>query len=165
MTIKVSDLLLTASFEFRTLEEAHILARFLADTCPNVPLAMLGISELLLNAVEHGNWGISSEEKSRLQAADQWLAEIQRRALAKEYAVKTVQVHWERLANQIILRVKDEGEGFDWKAYETAHAATIQNGRGILMARKLVFEDLTFSEKGNEVRAVIALGPRDQSHD
>lgn len=43
---------------FRRLEEARALATSLAQLCPDPQRALLGLSELLVNAVEHGNLGI-----------------------------------------------------------------------------------------------------------
>ncbi len=53
-------------FGFRAIEEASILAAFLAQICPQPESAVLGLSELMINGVEHGNLGISYAEKSEL---------------------------------------------------------------------------------------------------
>ncbi|MEN8180423.1 MAG: response regulator, partial [Pseudomonadota bacterium] len=51
-------------FQFRTLQEGRNLATLLANASPNAGNVVIGLSELMVNAVEHGNLGISYEEKS-----------------------------------------------------------------------------------------------------
>jgi hypothetical protein len=48
-----------AEFSIRTIYEAGQLASFIAQACPNPDQAVIGISELLVNGVEHGNLGLS----------------------------------------------------------------------------------------------------------
>jgi hypothetical protein len=56
-------LLQHAVFSFSTLEEAEDLALLLADLSMNPGRTATGYSELLINAVEHGNLGISYAKK------------------------------------------------------------------------------------------------------
>ena len=51
-------------FSFRTLDEARHLAALLAKSCPEPEHKTRGLSELLVNAVEHGNLGITYQEKA-----------------------------------------------------------------------------------------------------
>jgi hypothetical protein len=55
--------------------------------------------------------------------------------------------------------VKDEGPGFDWRAFLELdpQRAFEPNGRGIALARQLCFRDMEFLGSGNEVRVVLAL--------
>ena len=69
-----------AEFSIRTVDEASQLASFIARACPNAEMVVMGISELLINAVEHGNLGLSYAEKSSLMRDDCWRPEIDRRA-------------------------------------------------------------------------------------
>lgn len=48
-------MLLSADFRLRTLEEARRLTLMLSQACPDPKRVVLGLSELLINAVEHGN--------------------------------------------------------------------------------------------------------------
>ena len=56
------QLLVNGEFSYRTVEEAAILAAFVAQARPQPDAAALALSELLVNAVEHGNLGISYAE-------------------------------------------------------------------------------------------------------
>jgi hypothetical protein len=54
---------------------------------------VVGICELLLNAVEHSNLGITYEEKTRLDEPGTWEAEVHRRLRLPEYANTQAHVH------------------------------------------------------------------------
>ncbi len=153
----VAPLLKEGLFHFHDLEEAYALANFLAEACPNARLALLGITEILVNALEHGNLGITFEEKSALHLADEWLDEINRRLKLPEHSGQWVSVRFQRDKSEITLVVTDQGKGFDWRKYQTVHSENKlrQHGRGILVAKHFAFKDLHYSEKGNEVTCVI----------
>ena len=58
-------LLEKARFRFRTLEDARTLAFLIANCFPEPQVAVYGLNELLINAVEHGNLGITFAEKTK----------------------------------------------------------------------------------------------------
>ena len=72
----VMDLIEHATFRFRTLEDARALAAACAALCEEPDLAGMGLAELLVNAIEHGNLGITFHEKSELLAAGRWEEEV-----------------------------------------------------------------------------------------
>jgi CheY-like chemotaxis protein len=72
-------LLERATFTIRTIDDAKAVGAILANVCPDPFSAVIGLTELLLNAVEHGNLGITYEEKSLLKKNEEWEAEIARR--------------------------------------------------------------------------------------
>ncbi len=49
----------------------------------------MGLSELLVNAIEHGNLEIGYDEKSRLLQSEGWQGEIDRRLALPEYTDQT----------------------------------------------------------------------------
>src|SRR5262245_50298466 len=104
----------TAHFRYRTLNEAKVLAAFLAEACPNFFLSNVGLCELFINAVEHGNLQIKHEEKAKLQADVDWLKEIERRLELPENKHKYVHVYFLRTKAAIEIRVVDQGTGFNW---------------------------------------------------
>lgn len=150
-----------AQFRFRTLEQATGLAGLLASLCPEPEMAAMGLSELLVNAVEHGNLGIDYAEKSRLRREDRWEAEIARRLDLPEYRGRAATVTVERLPARLAFTVADEGGGFDWRAFLDFSPARAfdPNGRGIAMARRLCFESLAYPGRGNVVTATISMNP------
>jgi CheY-like chemotaxis protein len=146
-------------FAFRTLEEAQRLASFLSALCPDAGSAGLGLTELLVNAVEHGNLGITYAEKSRLRFDDAWETEIQRRLQLPELASRVASVSFSREPEALVFTVTDQGEGFDWAHYlefDPARACD-PNGRGIAMARLMAFSSLEYQGCGNIAVARVQL--------
>lgn len=142
---------------FKTLDEAEGLSIFLANYFDDPDRTLTGISELLVNAVEHGNLGISYEEKSSLVADKNWQQEVTNRLADPQYAKRTVTVIFERKKDACYIQITDEGEGFDWKQFlEVAPSRAMHNhGRGIAMANMLCFSKLVYNDKGNQVTGII----------
>lgn len=150
-------------FLIQTLEEAHTLSVLLAKACPDPNRNVLGLRELMVNAVEHGNLGISYEEKSTLHVNNQWLDEVQRRLALPEYRDKFVTVTYERTPQEIRFLIVDQGKGFDWKPYLTIEPSRVfdSHGRGIALAGKISFDMIEYRNRGNEVLAVIQFSSTD----
>jgi len=149
-----------AEFSIRTIEEAAQLASFIAHACPNPDAAVMGISELLINGVEHGNLGLAYAEKRRLKQEDGWHEEMIRRAALPENVTKEVRLSYRRHANAITLRISDQGSGFPWQNYLEIdpERAFDPNGRGIALARMLSFSSITYEGCGNTAVATICCG-------
>jgi CheY-like chemotaxis protein/anti-sigma regulatory factor (Ser/Thr protein kinase) len=154
----VMALVLEGTFQFRTLGEARALAAALGSACADPDAASLGLVELLVNAVEHGNLGISLEEKAALLSNGRWEREVQARLARPEYAEKTVRVSCRRVGADLIVLIADQGEGFDWAQFLTMDESRAfqPNGRGISLARRLAFRTLEYRGCGNEVVATLA---------
>lgn len=146
-------------FEVSTLDDIRYLATFLANFYPQSERVVHGLSELLLNAVEHGNLGISYEEKSKLMLKNTWLSEIQRRLSLAANKNKKVLVHYKRHPAKITLQIKDEGNGFDWHNYMEIQSdrVTHNHGRGIALAKMMSFDDIHYQGNGNEVVCTVLL--------
>lgn len=152
-------LLESGCFRFRTLDEGHTLAVALARMCPRARHLVVGLSELFTNAVEHGNLGISFEEKAQLVAAKTWAREVEARLDTPEGRTRLVEVRVERGAGFARFVIRDQGGGFDWRRYSRLDPARAfaAHGRGISLARRLAFDTLTYNDSGNEVTATIAV--------
>lgn len=148
-----------AEFSIRTVDEASQLASFIARACPNAEMVVMGISELLINAIEHGNLGLSYAEKSSLKRDDCWRPEIDRRAALATNIEKEVKLQFQRDERSITLRVIDQGNGFDWQSFLEIdpERAFDPNGRGIALARLLSFSTLIYEGGGNTAVATISL--------
>jgi DNA-binding response OmpR family regulator len=117
---------------------------------------LLGLGELLMNAVEHGNLGITYEEKS--EAMDKSLQDLDRlyreRGGSPELATRKVWVEFVMNDRFAEWRITDEGAGFDWREMPDPTAPEnlmASHGRGILLCR-MQFDELEFLGKGNMVR-------------
>lgn len=151
------NMLLRSDFQLRTLLEARTLAYSLSSYYPQPKRAFLGLSELLINAVEHGNLGIGYQMKSRLLHEGGWEAEIERRLDMPEHAGKKVEVQLERSQLEIRLTISDCGEGFDSRPYMemSLERAFDLNGRGIAISRMVSFDTLEYLGKGNRLVAAV----------
>ena len=148
-------------FRFRTIADCCLLADFLAAVCPDPDAAILGLRELLINAVEHGNLGISYADKGHLLYSNTWDKEIERRLLLAEHRDKRVRLHFERRPTALVITIADEGQGFDWLDYldfDPKRAFDL-NGRGIALARAKSFDSVEYQGNGNVVVATIRLPP------
>lgn len=144
-------------FTFQTLEEARNLAALLANACSDADHVVLGLTELMVNAVEHGNLGISYEEKSRLNASGEWESEVKKRLNMPENASRRATVEFERNDNKIVFIILDQGDGFEWESYIdiSPDRAFDSHGRGIAMARSISFDEIEFRGNGNEVSVTV----------
>ena len=139
-----------ARFEYRSPDQAMGLGVLLAKTCPDPDRVVMGLSELLVNAIEHGNLEIGYEKKSRLLQNQGWQDEVERRLAISEYARRTASVEVERLADGVIFTIRDQGCGFEPDPYLEIDPTRVfdAHGRGIAMARLLSFDDLRYEEGG-----------------
>ncbi|RTL29077.1 MAG: response regulator [Rhodocyclaceae bacterium] len=140
-------------FRIRTLEEARVLASFIALLGPQPDMLAMGLSELLVNGVEHGNLGIEFSEKSRLRESDSWEEEITRRLALPENRDKVVRLRVRSDDSRWVFEIRDDGEGFDWRQFLDfdPERAFAPNGRGIALSRQLAFASLTYLPPGNQV--------------
>ena len=153
---KVISLAETACFKIRTLDDAQHLAALLCNLFPEPQLGAMGLSELMINAIEHGNLEISFAEKSRLKEQDCWQQEVERRLGLPEFRDRCVTVSIERKEGEWEFLIEDQGRGFDWREFLELdpERAFAPNGRGIALARQLAFARLDYEGRGNRVRAV-----------
>jgi CheY-like chemotaxis protein len=146
-----------AEFSIHNVDEAAQLASFIAQASPYPETAVIGISELLINGIEHGNLGLTYSEKSRLKLDDNWRPEIDRRSALPENAGKIVHLSFLRDADRITLRVTDQGNGFNWQDFLEIdpQRAFDPNGRGIALARLMSFSTICYEGCGNVAVATI----------
>ncbi len=144
-------------WEFRSLDDGKAVATLLARCCADSERVVTGLSELIINAVEHGNLAITYDEKSRLMEDGTWRAEIDRRLALPEYRDRRVRVDMDRTGSEVRFTIRDEGEGFDWRNYLefSPDRAFDTHGRGIAMSRHMSFDRLEYVGRGNEVRATV----------
>lgn len=150
-------LLHEGTFFFRTLEDAQQLSVALASLCPRPIEAAIGLGELMLNAVEHGNLGIHTAEKNLLKQQDRWMEEVSRRLQLPLYAHRQARVTVRRLDSTYSFLIEDQGDGFNWHEYLdiSPERAELLNGRGIALARQISFSSLEYRGCGNQVFAIV----------
>lgn len=149
-----------AVLHVRTVNDARDTAAVLANTCPDPSSAVIGLTELIVNGIEHGNLGISYEEKTQLNADGTWEQEVARRLALPENAGKYVELLLDRSPGELRFTIRDQGPGFDWKTYLTVdpRRAFDNHGRGIAISCAMSFDSVEYRGTGNEVVATVKLG-------
>ena len=106
----------------------------------------MAFREALINAIAHGNLNI--QEKSE---DEDWQAAALREQ-AKSKIEKSVHVRLDLTPDKLVIVVRDEGKGFDWKKqFESAGEDTAKtSGRGTIYM-KTFFDSFSYNEAGNEV--------------
>jgi anti-sigma regulatory factor (Ser/Thr protein kinase) len=114
----------------------------------------VALMELLINAIEHGNCRIGYEEKSAwLDQGKDILDLIREKNKDPKIACRKVHLGYRIGPQKSSFIIRDEGEGFDWKARWARHGEEgleELHGRGIAMAEHYL-SSLSYNEKGNEV--------------
>ncbi|MBF0587673.1 MAG: ATP-binding protein [Magnetococcales bacterium] len=144
---------------FQTLAQARSLALKLSQLCPDPERVKTGLSELMINAVEHGNLEISYQEKGQLLEHGTWEEETMQRLALPRYRDRFAEVVVSRSEREIRFLIQDMGSGFDWRPFLEIDPQRIlhNHGRGIAWAASLSFDRLEFYEPGSAVEGVVIL--------
>lgn len=114
----------------------------------------IGITEMLINAIEHGNLELSYQEKTQLLDDESYYDELKRRKQLPRYKDRKVGVRFTVNDESLTVCIQDDGKGFDWRGLPpTRDRVTDVHGRGICMTR-YYFDEVHFNDKGNEVTLV-----------
>ncbi|HOM87555.1 MAG TPA: ATP-binding protein [Spirochaetota bacterium] len=124
----------------------------------------LVISELLINAIEHGNLDITYEDKLLKLQDDVYFDYMTQKINEKDNKDKKIKVEFMVNSERIVIKISDQGKGFDHKKYLSRSAEQIteesllQHGRGILLARQ-IFDEIKYNDKGNQVLCIKYFNP------
>lgn len=148
---------LEGSYRFASRKEAQKFAMMFSQASSDpVPLA-IGLSELFLNAIEHGCLEIGHDEKGQLIEDGRLNEEVIRRRSSEKYRQRYATVNVEQTETSLVFRVEDPGKGFDYKAYLSCdNGHDKKHGRGIAMANGC-FSRLEYQGNGNIVEAEFEL--------
>lgn len=151
------------TFQFKSnIEIIPAICTYLIDetgACFEEDIALdvkLGLGELILNAVEHGNLGITFSEKNEAVQDDILQNLYIERLLDKKLADKLVTINFKKNEEMCMWEIEDEGDGFDPDAIPnplSEEGILRLHGRGIFICR-FHFDDLFYNEKGNKVTIV-----------
>ena len=146
-------LLKNANFQFRSLEDVRAISSLVACACDEAEKVAMGLSELMINAVEHGNLHIGYDEKSDLRKDDLWESEVAKRLEFPENKDKYATIEVINNLDSVTYTVIDQGNGFVWNNFLEFDTDRIMDnhGRGIAMANKLYFSNLEYQGNGNIV--------------
>jgi len=117
------------------------------------------ITELYVNALDHGVLGLDSSMKSDAAGFARYFEERESRlsTLDSGHVIFDLSVRQQTEGRNIELRVEDSGDGFDFQNHRAPSAdSTMLSGRGILLVKDLC-DSLVYEGKGNIVKAAIDL--------
>ncbi|MBP2666674.1 MAG: response regulator receiver protein [Firmicutes bacterium] len=145
------------SYRLRTFEEAKALSYLLGNLCPESDHTRLGLYELFINAIEHGNLEISYTYKTQLLMENRWIEEIDTRLADPRYKDRMVYVDIEQQSEGFSVLITDQGNGFHVDPYLdfTPERIFELHGRGIAMANKIYLNKVEYLENGNQVKVFI----------
>ena len=151
------NLMEAATFHVKKLEDVSHVSISLANMCPDPETAILGLSELIINGIEHGNLGVGYKLKTQLLKDGVWNEEIDRRQNLPENINKYVKVTAQRTGEGIEFQIQDQGNGFKPDHYLEFEPLrhTDSHGRGIALSKAVVFDELKYENGGSLVEAFI----------
>jgi len=152
------DNLQATKYVFKTAEDVKKIAGGLSCLSADPEATALGLVELMMNAVEHGNLAIGYEVKTKFLKTNNYHNEIDRRLQLPEFKDKQATIEFERLSSGVIkFCICDQGQGFDWREFVdfSPNRLTDMHGRGIAMAGAVSFSSINYSGVGNIVNVTI----------
>ncbi len=111
----------------------------------------IGLQEILINAIEHGNLNISYEEKQRILTSGDYHRHLREKAANPPYMDKYVDIKVFSTPQYLKIIVEDMGDGFDLSEIpdpENPENFLNELGKGIMMTLN-AFDDVKYNDKGN----------------
>ena len=122
----------------------------------DVSFMKIGLQELLINAIEHGNLDISNKDKQELLDRGDYNKILKGRMQLPEYREKFVDIKILSTPEHLKITIEDMGKGFDPSTIpdpENPENFLKESGKGILMAIH-AFDKVEYNEVGNCVTLV-----------
>ena len=115
----------------------------------HLPGIRMGLHELIVNAIEHGNLELDSELKRR----HDYLEFLKRRSQEPRFRERRVTIEITIATEAFTCVIRDQGPGFDWcRLPDPGNPENLfkPHGRGIIMAGNF-FDEFSFNKSGNQV--------------
>jgi len=146
-------------FRFSTIDECYSLASLLSCAFPSPVDVVTGLTELMLNALEFGNAGLSYDDKTALINEQKLHEHVSAKLASPEHREKSVKVMLNRTDSEVVVSIEDQGKGFDWEKYInfSVERATDNHGRGIATANLMSFDKLSYTNDGAKSIAKVFL--------
>ncbi len=116
----------------------------------------LGLFEMLLNAIEHGNLEIDYETKTEALHKNEFLDLFEQRRKDPRFIKRRIFVDMEVTQGACRVDVRDQGNGFDWSRWierRSSDSILATHGRGIMMTQ-LYFDNIVYNTSGNQVTLI-----------
>lgn len=146
-----------AEFRFQTRQQAQGLATLIAGIAQDPEEAVVGLFELMINAIEHGNLEISYDEKTQLISNNSLMEEVENRLAQAPFNERFATLEIRNLDQQFQVTITDMGKGFDFENYLefSIERALDNHGRGIMMAMNAGFEEVEYQLGGRQVQCTL----------
>jgi len=124
-----------------------------------VGLIRLGLRELIVNAIEHGNLEITYDEKTEALEDHKYQKLLKERQNSEKFRNRRIKIKYNLTDKFVKYSIIDQGAGFNYNEVLEKNIAEIneqmsQHGRGIVIAQS-IFDEIEFNEKGNVVSTTI----------
>ncbi|MFN3603826.1 MAG: ATP-binding protein [Leptonema sp. (in: bacteria)] len=117
----------------------------------DISMIRIGLREILINAIEHGNLEINHEEKTRLLHQGIYSEVLKERLTNPLYNHRKVTIEYKFTKSEVIYKITDQGKGFDATKYmnqKDVHLSGSLHGRGIFITKN-AFDKVMYNKKGN----------------
>lgn len=132
------------------------LKRYLSDM--EIMFIQIALREVIINSIEHGNLGITFQEKTDVIENDRYFEFIRDKQIASENLNKKVHIDYTISEDMAAFKISDEGDGFDHRKFienvaSIAGNGDMSHGRGLVMVMN-VFDEVRFNSTGNQVQLI-----------
>ncbi|MBI9107419.1 MAG: ATP-binding protein [Spirochaetales bacterium] len=132
------------------------LKRYLEEG--EVMMLKMGLQEMIINAMEHGNLNVTFDEKTKAQEEDRLFEFMSERRQLPEYRNNKVMIDYFFDETKVVYRITDMGPGFNYKQImarvkNEVNQQELSHGRGIIMTQA-VFSSVEYNRKGNQVLCI-----------
>jgi PAS domain-containing protein len=118
-------------------------------------LIRIGLEEIILNAIEHGNLDISFKDKTESISNDRYFEMINRRRDDPAFRNRKITIEYSLDEHRAEYIITDDGDGFDHGSIikdksKASNVELLGHGRGVNMAYR-IFDEMRYNKKGNQV--------------
>jgi len=119
----------------------------------------VALREIIINSIEHGNLGITFEEKTAAMREGRYINMISERQNDPKYIDKKIGIAYTLTNKMVRYCITDEGNGFDYNTAldgdisNEANEYSLTHGRGIIIAKN-IFDRISFRNNGSSVELI-----------
>lgn len=131
----------------------HVLNHYMSSQ--EVLQVKMALQEMILNGLEHGNLGISFQDKKTLMSKGTYREFLLKRQNIPPYSERKLFLDYHLEKGLLRYVIGDQGEGFDLQSTlgeidKQMEENLLSNGRGIRLTMT-IFDKVEYNDKGNQV--------------
>lgn len=124
----------------------------------DINMIRIGLREIIINSIEHGNLNISFEDKTEAILTDRYFEFVNERQSNPEYRDKRVRIEYLISQSKAVYKITDQGKGFNHRKFlagvsDEPGELGLAHGRGISMVKN-IFDEVKYNFRGNQVLLV-----------